>query len=509
LTSKTYTETVTTAGAKVNVKRQLHSVPGANSQLIDPVPRWSKRYSSSDNSLLKQQSSKDTDSDFTSLQRSKRVRNTAQRDYTESVFFPALALSISMSVAMEGDYDSGVGSIDSPGDPASPTDSLRDLLGGKSNGTLLPPPPPLPRKSSLPSVARYANIEVGGGREGGGGRVGSEWNDNDPYASYSHLPPPSRWVNGVSNVSSCVSGTSTASSCVNRSLSGTNVSSSVSGTSTASSCVNRSLSGTSTASSCVNRSLSGTSTASSYNRSLANISETSNVSSCINRSSASSYMDKSPGHVNRASDASTYLHTRPTHATASSCFAESRYNTPGVSVRISDYPGHASTASNRVYRSHSVTSHASSGVTRSPGRVPASSGFSGSPNHVSRASTVSGISNHVNASHIPRVANASNRINESLNHVPGVLNASSSVSGSQNQAYYTNSVLWSPPSSSRVSPASSRASSRVSRSSGRVSGLSSRTGSFSTFSSIPEECHAPLYPPSHTHSPSKLPVTEG
>ena len=392
-----------------------------------------------------------------------------------------------MSVAMEGDYDSGVGSIDSPGEPASPTDSLRDLLGGgKSNGGLLPPPPPpLPRKSSLPSVVRYANIEAGGRREGGGGRAGSEWNDNDPYASYSHLPLPSRWVNGESNVSSCVSGTSTGSSCVNRSRSGT---------STASSCINRSLSGTSTASSCVNRSLNGTSTASScVNRSLGSISETSSVSS---------YMNKSPGHVNRASDASTYLNTRPTHATASSCFTPSRHNTPGVSVRISDYPGHTSTASNRVYRSHSVTSYASSGATRSPGRVPASSGFSGSPNHVSRASTVSGISNRVNASRTPRGSNASNYINESLGHVPGVLNASSSVSESQNQAYHTNSLLWSLPSSSR-------ASSRVSRSSGRVSSFSNRTGSFSTFSSIPEECHAPLSRPSHTYSPSKLPVTEG
>ena len=377
-----------------------------------------------------------------------------------------------MSVAMEGDYDSGVGSIDSPGEPASPTDSLRDLLGGKSNGGLPPPPPPLPRKSSLPSVVRYANIEVGGRREGGGGgRAGSEWNDNDPYASYSHLPLPSRWVNGESSVSSCVSGTSTGSSCVNRSRSGT---------STASSCINRSLWGTSTASNCVNRS-------------LGSISETSSVSS---------YMNKSPGHVNRASDASTYLNTRPTHATASSCFTPSRHNTPGVSVRISDYPGHTSTASNRVYRSHSVTSYASSGVTRSPGRVPASSGFSGSPNHVSRASTVSGISNRVNASRTPRGSNASNCINESLGHVPGVLNASSSVSESQNQAYHTNSLLWSLPSSSR-------ASSRVSRSSGRVSSLSNRTGSFSTFSSIPEECHAPLSRPSHTYSPSKLPVTEG
>ena len=359
---------------------------------------------------------------------------------------------------MDGDYDSGVGSIDSPGEPASPTECLRDVLGRSSGAA----PPSLPRKTSVPSVAKYTNLEVGGRRERGGmaGSVDRQ-SECDPYATYSHLPP-------VSNVSICVK------------------------------------------------------------KSPVRVTET---------SSASGYVRRSPSRVAEASNGSSCVDIVPVDIPASNCFTRSPYH---ASSRITDYPGHGSTASNesnRVYRSHSLTSegsYRSSRVSRSPGRVLASNSFSRSPNHVSRAATVSGGSSRVNGSpsHYPRVSNVSICVNQSPGHVPGESNALSSVNRSPNHSGFTNiynSVLWSPPMSSRVSrasnrvspasnrvsPASSHASSRassvssrVSRSSGRVSGLSSRTSSFSTFSSIPEESHAPLSPPSHTHPTSK-PVAEG
>lgn len=105
---------------------------------------------------------------------------------------------------MEGDNDSGVGSIDSPGEPASPTDYSRGPSSSRQNTSpsSTPPPLPPPRRTSLSYVSRYSNAsETSGTRHwsigSGAGekrRRGKEMVDKrrkNSYLHYNHPPKTS------------------------------------------------------------------------------------------------------------------------------------------------------------------------------------------------------------------------------------------------------------------------------------------------------------------------------